>query len=416
MQFLSHTLPNGLEIIAECSPSAFSTALGFFVRVGARDESVEISGVSHFLEHMAFKGSGARTAEDINREFDEIGAVYNAMTSYDSTVYYASVLPEYAEKAFELLACLIQPAIRPDDFELEKKVILEEIRMYLDQPPYGVDETCRSRFFNAHPLGRSVLGTIESISQLTPDRMRAYHQQRYTAKNIIVAATGCIDFEKLVEFAERYCGHLNSEDNERIQLRPEPAYGTHWHHKPSATQQYLIQIAEAPPASTTERFAARFLTAIVGGSSASRLYWEFIDPGRADSVSLSYEGYEDAGIFVTFLSCAPEMLTENLERLRKVYNQIETDGVTSEELDRVKNKLASALVLAAERPATRLFAIGSERLTTGEYRSIEDDLKIVDTITLDEVNRVAEKYPLNCNATEIVGPIAQPSCELRKTC
>ena len=210
--------------------------------------------------------------------------------------------------------------------------------------------------------------------------------------------------------------HSATEDNERIQLRPEPAYGTHWHHKPSATQQYLIQIAEAPPASTTERFAARFLSAIVGGSSASRLYWEFIDPGRADSVSLSYEGYEDAGIFVTFLSCAPEMLTENLERLRKVYNQIETDGVTSEELDRVKNKLASALVLAAERPATRLFAIGSERLTTGEYRSIEDDLKIVDTITLDEVNRVAEKYPLNCNATEIVGPIAQPSCELRKTC
>ncbi|HOP78771.1 MAG TPA: pitrilysin family protein [Thermogutta sp.] len=409
MRFYSHILPNGLEVIAECSPSAFSTALGFFVRVGARDEPEDISGVSHFLEHMAFKGSGSRTADDINREFDEIGAVYNAMTSYDSTIYYAAVLPEYMEKAFELLACLIRPAIRPDDFELEKKVILEEIRMYLDQPPYGIDETCRRRFFKTHPLGQSVLGTVESISALTPEQMRMYYQQRYTARNIIVGTTGCVDFDKLVALAERYCGDLNSEENERIQLRPDPAFGTFRHHKPSATQQYVIQIAEAPPATSPERFAGRFLTAIVGSSTASRMYWEFLDPGRADSVSLTYESYEDAGIFVTFLSCAPEMLEENLERLRKLYNQLETEGVSAEELSRVKNKMAASLVLAAERPSSRLFAIGSERLTTGEYRSVEEELKIIDSITLDDVNRVAEKYPLSCNATEIIGPMPQGS-------
>lgn len=409
MRFFSHTLPNGLEIIAESSPSAFSTALGFFVRVGPRDESPEIAGISHFLEHMAFKGSAERTAEDVNREFDEIGASYNAMTSYDSTVYYATVLPEYAEKAFELLASLIQPAIRPDDFQVERQVILEEIRMYLDQPPYGVDEMCRSRFFNTHPLGRSVLGTIESISSLTPEQMQRYCRERYSAKNIIICGTGCVDFDKLVTLAERYCGNLSSEESDRIQIRPEPSFGTQWHHKPSATQQYVIQIAEAPPAAATERFAARFLTAIVGSSSASRLYWEFIDSGRADSVSLSYEGYEDAGVFVTFLSCDPEMLSENLTRLRSLYDQVETDGVTSEELNRVKNKLASALVLAAERPLSRLFAVGSERLTTGEYRTVEDDLKIVDSITLDEINVVAKKYPLNCCATDIVGPVAKSS-------
>jgi len=405
VKFSSYTLPNGLQIIAEYSPSAFSTALGFFVRVGARDESREISGISHFLEHMAFKGSEGRTAEDVNREFDEIGASYNAMTSYDSTVYYASVLPEYAEKAFELLAALVQPAIRPQDFEVEKQVILEEIRMYLDQPPYGVDEICRSRFFNTHPLGQSVLGTIESISSLTPEHMRRYHQQRYSARNIIIGSTGCVDFEKLVALAERYCGNISSEENDRVQIRPDPSFGTSWHHKPSATQQYVIQIAEAPPGTATERFAARLLTAIVGESSASRLYWEFIDSGRADSISLNYEGYEDAGVFVTFLSCDPEMLHENLDRLRKLYDQVETDGVTPEELNRVKNKFASAIVLAAERPLSRLFAIGSERLTTGEYRSVEDDLKIVDSITLDDVNLVAKKYPFNCCATDIIGPL-----------
>lgn len=407
MKFSSYTLPNGLELIAECSASAFSAALGFFVRVGARDESAEIAGISHFLEHMAFKGSEGRTADDVNREFDEIGASYNAMTSYDSTVYYASVLPEYAEKAFELLAALIQPAIRPQDFELEKQVILEEIRMYLDQPPYGIDEICRSRFFNKHPLGQSVLGTIESISGLTPEHMRRYWRERYSAKNIIVGAAGCVDFEKLIALAEQYCGNICSEEHERVQIRPEPCYGTRWHHKPSATQQYVIQIAEAPPGTASERFAARLLTAIVGESSASRLYWEFIDSGRADSISLNYEGYEDAGVFVTFLSCGPEMLPENLDRLRRLYDQVETDGVTAEELNRVKNKLTSAIVLAAERPLSRLFAIGSERLTTGEYRSVEEDLKIVDSITLDEVNLVAKKYPFNCCATDIVGPVEQ---------
>lgn len=407
MKFSSYTLPNGLQIIAECSPSAFSTAVGFFVRVGARDESAEIAGISHFLEHMAFKGSEGRTADDVNREFDEIGASYNAMTSYDSTVYYASVLPEYAEKAFELLAALVQPAIRPQDFEVEKQVILEEIRMYLDQPPYGVDEICRSRFFNTHPLGHSVLGTIESISGLTPERMRTYYQQRYSAKNIIIGGTGCVDFEKLVALAERYCGNISSDENERVQIRPDPSFGTRWHHKPSATQQYVIQIAEAPPGTARERFAARLLTAIVGESSASRLYWEFIDSGRADSISLNYEGYEDAGVFVTFLSCDPEMLHENLDRLRRLYDQVETDGVTPEELNRVKNKFASAIVLAAERPLSRLFAIGSERLTTGEYRSVEDDLKIVDSITLDDVNLVAKKYPFNCCATDIIGPLTR---------
>ncbi|MGQ9504408.1 MAG: M16 family metallopeptidase [Thermogutta sp.] len=412
MKFFSHTLPNGLEIISESSPSAFSTALGFFVRVGARDESPEIAGISHFLEHMAFKGSAERRAEDVNREFDEIGASYNAMTSYDSTVYYAAVLPEYAEKAFELLASLIQPAIRPDDFQVERQVILEEIRMYLDQPPYGVDEMCRSRFFNTHPLGRSVLGTIESISRLTPEQMQAYRRERYSAKNIIICSTGCVDFDKLVTLAERYCGNLSSEESNRIQIRPEPCFGTQWHHKPSASQQYVIQIAEAPPATATERFAARFFTAIVGSSSASRLYWEFIDSGRADSVSLSYEGYEDAGVFVTFLSCDPEMLSENLTRLRSLYDQVETDGVTSEEFNRVKNNLASALVLAAERPLSRLFAVGSERLTVGEYRTVEDDLKIIDSITLDEINVVAKKYPLNCCATDIVGPVAKASQEV----
>src|SRR5215475_6566186 len=140
-----------MEIIAECDDSAYSTALGFFVNTGARDETDEVSGVSHFLEHMVFKGTPSRSAEDVNREFDEMGAHYNAFTNEENTVYYAAMLPEYVHSAVELLADILRPSLRETDFDTEKQVIIEEIKMYEDQPPFGVDDKCRAAFFGSHP-------------------------------------------------------------------------------------------------------------------------------------------------------------------------------------------------------------------------------------------------------------------------
>src|SRR5437588_1673860 len=137
MPFRQHTLDNGLEIVAETSPDAYSSAYAFFVQTGARDETDDVSGVSHFLEHMMFKGTPTRTADDVNREFDEMGAHYNAFTSEENTVYYAAILPEHQTAAAELLADIIRPALREEDFNTEKQVIIEEIRMYEDQPPFG---------------------------------------------------------------------------------------------------------------------------------------------------------------------------------------------------------------------------------------------------------------------------------------
>ena len=142
MKLLSHTLPNGLEIVAECNAAAYSTALGFFVRTGSRDENDAMAGVSHFLEHMAFKGTPSRSADDVNREFDEMGAHYNAFTNEENTVFYAAVLPEHQDRAVELLADILRPSLREDDFDTEKQVILEEIQMYEDQPPFGADDKC----------------------------------------------------------------------------------------------------------------------------------------------------------------------------------------------------------------------------------------------------------------------------------
>ena len=242
MEFLRHTLANGLEIVAECNSQAYSTALGFFVLAGARDETDEIAGVSHFLEHMMFKGTPTRTADDVNREFDEIGASYNAFTSEEHTVYYAAVLPEYQDRATELLADILRPSLRAEDFDMEKQVILEEIHMYEDQPPFGADEKCRALYFDAHPLFRSVLGTIESVTALPIEAMRDYFGRRYSPENLVLAATGCVDFELLVATAERMCGHWERNGGHRELAAATPAQGFHLIHKDIATQQYAVPV------------------------------------------------------------------------------------------------------------------------------------------------------------------------------
>ena len=168
------TLDNGLNIVGEHNDGAQSMAAGYFVRTGARDETAGISGCSHFLEHMMFKGSAHRTADDVNREFDEIGAQYNAFTSEENTVYYGSVLPEYQRRVVDLLTDMMRPALRTDDFDVEKNVILEEIALYKDRPQFTVMDDARAAFYAGHPLGNSVLGTTESIQALQRDQMHDY--------------------------------------------------------------------------------------------------------------------------------------------------------------------------------------------------------------------------------------------------
>ena len=167
MQFKQTTLDNGLEIIAEVNSNAFSLSLGYFVKTGSRDESLDIAGVSHFLEHMLFKGTPRRTSVDVNRQLDDLGSQSNAFTSEEQTVYYMSVLPENQFPALDLVTDMMRPSLRDDDFQTEKQVILEEIAMYDDQPPYGAMERAMEEFFGEHPLSTRVLGTKESVSTLT---------------------------------------------------------------------------------------------------------------------------------------------------------------------------------------------------------------------------------------------------------
>ncbi len=406
-EFKQTRLENGLDVIAEVNPNAYAASIGFFVRTGSRDESDEIAGVSHFLEHMVFKGTPHRSAADVNRQLDEMGGVSNAFTTEEATAFYISVLPELQTRAVDLLADILRPSLREDDFNTEKNVILEEIKMYEDQPPFGVDEKCRELFFAGHPLSRSVLGTRETVGKMTAAQMRAYFESRYAPENITVAASGAVDFDKFAEDVRKCCGAWEPRPVGRETFRPVGQEGKKVFVRPSATQEYLFFLSDAPSGRDDERYAAAILASIVGDDVGSRLFWELVDNGKADCASLGFYEFFDAGYFCTSLCCAPECAAENARIAEDVCRRATDEGVTAEELDRAKNKILARLVMAAERSRGRLFAIGSEWTMNRAYSPIGDDLKIVREMTLDRVNGLLRKYPLTPKLTVAVGPLEE---------
>lgn len=407
MKFQMHTLSNGLQIIGETNRSVYSVAAGFFVRTGSRDETAEVSGVSHFLEHMAFKGNDRFTADDVNRVFDELGAKYNASTSEEVTMYYAAVLPEYLREAMELLTALMTPSLRQEDFDMEKKVILEEIGMYEDQPSFTCYDQIMSTHFAGHPLGQSILGSVQSITDLTSDQMRHYHRSHYHTGNITLAIAGNCDFDEAVAIAEQYCLAIPGGQRDRIlpEVMPRPAVNLL--QKETSVQQHIMQMGPGPSSTSPLRFAAELLSVIVGDDSGSRLFWELVDPGHVEAVDLGYNEYDCAGTWMTYLSCQPEQVASNLEIMRRVFDEVNSSGVTAEELEQAKNKVASRIVLRGERPMGRLSSLGNNWVYRGQHRSIADDLKSIRTVTSEEIRQVLDQFPLVMTTTAGVGPLKE---------
>lgn len=407
MEYKQHQLENGLQILAECNPQAYTSAFGFFVRAGSRDEVPEIGGVSHFLEHMVFKGTPNRTAAQVNLELDEMGSSSNARTSEESTIYHSLVLPEFQTQMVELLSDIMRPSLREDDFETEKQVIIEEIKMYDDQPPYGGVERVMREFFGDHPMGQSVLGTVDSVSALTPDRMHAYFQSRYSPSNICLAAAGKIDFEKLVDDVQRCCGSWEAVDQSREKTPAEYQDGFVTMHKPQSSQQYILQMAPGCSSEDEIRYASSIMSSIIGDDSGSRLYWEFLDSGLAESAGTGSYDYQGCGGFMTYICCAPEQAQANLERLKNLQQSIAREGVTQKELDLAKRKIASHIVLASERTNTRMFSVGSQWLNGQPFKSVGEIAEIYESMTLDQVNEAIAAYPLDKNMTVVVGPLEE---------
>ncbi|HTK78496.1 MAG TPA: pitrilysin family protein [Gemmataceae bacterium] len=408
MTFHQLTLANGLQLIGETSPSAKSVAVGFFVRTGARDESPDVCGVTHFLEHMVFKGTPRRTAWDVNRDFDQIGANYNAFTSEENTVFYAAVLPEYLPQAVDILADILRPSLRDDDFNMEKNVIIEEIGMYEDQPMWSAYDNAKKHYFVGHPLGNSILGTPESITALTRDQMATYHARRYVAPNITAVAAGNFDWQRFIDLTAAACAKWNGGPVGRENVCPAVGpCSLKVLSKETVTQEHIVLMAPAPPADSAMRYAADTLALALGDDTGSRLYWALVDPGLAESADLSFSEYEGTGAFYASLTGDPERAAANVALVRKILADVQKNGLTAEELQTAKSKIGSRVVRAGERPMGRFQAIGMTWTYLRQYRSIDDDLKAFDAVTLDSVREVLDKYPIDRLTTLALGPLKE---------
>jgi predicted Zn-dependent peptidase len=262
MEFKLHQLDNGLTVIAELAPAAASMAVGFFARTGSRDETDDVHGVSHFLEHMVFKGTQRRTAADVNREFDDLGAAYNAFTSEEATVYYGAVLPEFQARLVDLLGDILRPSLRQEDFDVEKQVILEEIALYEDRPDFRLYEQLMLEYFNGHPLGHRVLGTVESIRNLSRQSMLEYFRRRYSPTNLIVVAAGNLDWDALVGQVTAACAGWEPVQTQRQYLDAPRRQEQRSIVDDKLVRQQVGLIGAWPSAQSPQRYAARLLGAM----------------------------------------------------------------------------------------------------------------------------------------------------------
>jgi predicted Zn-dependent peptidase len=341
----------------------------------------------------------------VNRELDEIGSHANAFTSEEQTVYYAVVLPEWQDRAVEILADILRPSLCDDEFEIEKQVILEEIAKYEDQPPFGAPEKCMAAHFQDHALARSVLGTTESVTALTTRQMRDYFQTRYSPGNIVFVAAGNVDFENLVAETRRRCGQWTAIPVERETPRAAARSDFRIFEKNSAVQQYVVQIANGPAAKDEDRFAGRLLATILGDDTGSRYYWELVDTGLAEYASVTAYEFQGTGIFMTFLCCAPDHTAENLQRLQRIVSELESSPVCEAELTRAQSKVCSHVVLQSERSANRMFSLGSNWSQRREYRKVREVVDAYQSVTRDDIAAVLAKYPLSVQTTVAVGPL-----------
>lgn len=407
MNFHHATLANGLDVVAELNPAVHSVAFGFFVKAGSRDETPDVHGVSHFLEHMAFKGTERFSAEDVNRIFDDFGADYNAATSEESTVFYAAVLPEYLPQTFELQAALVQPSLRDDDFQTEKKIILEEIGMYDDQPHIVAYDAVMQTHFQGHPLGCTILGTTQSITDLTSDQMRRYHREHYGAGNIVLAVAGNADWDEVLSLAKQHCAAWPAGVAPRALKPAAGAGGCRVITRDALQMEQVMQIGPAPDVFDPLRYAAELLTVIVGDEQNSRLFWGLVDPGYAELAELNYNDFDDTGTYLFLLSGEPEETAENLSRAAAILDAVNREGVTERELQQAKTKVASRIVLRGERPMGRLSSLGGNWLARKEYRTIADDLRTVEALTRDDIRQLLDRFPLKLQTTVGVGPLSE---------
>jgi len=391
--FQHRTLSNGLTIIAETDPAAHSAAAGFFVRTGARDELANVMGVSHFLEHMMFKGTESISAEQLNKSFDEIGARNNAYTSNEVTCFYAHVIPEQLDRGLDLLGRMMRPALRQSDFDTEKGVILEEIAMYKDNPFWVLYEAAIDRHYAPHPMAHRVLGTTETITALESGQMRSYFEERYSADNTVVAIAGKADFDRCCAKIEELCGSWSATGTSKNRSRPRPNAVEFELRDAKVNRGYLLALATGPGVADEERYGAALLAQVLGMPENSRLHWALVETGLAEDAQAAFDPHDGIGDYYIYASGDPEKLDEIWDVISKECQTL-MDSVTPDDLERLRNKIATAATLGAERPSDRMQRLGRTWSSLGKYLPLEQEVERISRVSIDEIRDVASRFPI----------------------
>ncbi len=389
-----HKLTNGLQIVIETMPDVSSAAAGFLVRTGARDEVRELAGISHFLEHMMFKGTTKRTWRDITIDFDRMGSSYNAFTSEDRTIYYGWVRKEDIEKQIELLADMMRSAIPPAEFDMEKKVILEEIAMSKDQIEHVAFDFLQEHVFKGHSLAWPILGYEDTVGGMQRDKMWAYFQERYSPDNMLLVIAGNVDPKHIIGVAEKLCGSWKPSGTKTKRIAPK-VYGGVSALQVDRFKQQIIALT-FPAVGATHELAETVgaATSILGGDN-SRFYWNIVQTGLSPRAGAFHLDYTDCGVFILSGACQPEMCERLLEAMRVEAKRICREPVEPHEVDRVKNKRRTSLAAESEAPYHRLTQIMDDMEYYGHPRTVEQTLADVDAISVKRIQDYFKQYPID---------------------
>ncbi|MGY2129044.1 M16 family metallopeptidase [Blastococcus sp. SYSU DS0617] len=405
------TLPGGLRVLTETMPGVLSATLGIWVDVGSRDETPAVAGSSHFLEHLLFKGTTSRSALEIATAMDAVGGEMNAFTAKEHTCFYANVLASDLPLAVTLLADLVTDATNTAaDLESERTVVLEEIAMRDDEPSDAVHDLFSETLFGDTPLGRSVLGTVESIEGLTRADVDGWYRQRYAMPSMVVTAAGRVDHQQVLDLVAAAFGNRLPAVGEPAPLRTgepgadRPARSTGLISR-RTEQTHLLMGTPGLGRLDERRYAAAVLDAAVGGGMSSRLFQEIREKrGLVYSVGSALTHYAGAGAFSVYAGCSKKRVPEVLRLVRECLDDAAAQGLTSEEVARARGQLRGGMVLGLEDTGSRMSRLGKSELSYGEYLPVREVLARLDAVDEQQVREVATELFGRPTCLAVVGP------------
>lgn len=407
--FSSHTLDNGLTLIFETIPRIRSAALGFFAQTGSRDESPNLLGISHFLEHMCFKGTPKRNWRQLSLDTDDLGAMWNAYTWWEGTAYFHWVQSDRAADSIEILSDMMCSNLPTQEFDMEKQVILEEIAMYHDQPDSLIIDDLIQEAFGQHPLGQSVLGTENSVGSITRDQMAEYHQRRYGANNLTFVITGAFDRDEIIQAVETHCGSWQPCDQGRDQPTPTFHASTRTVQRDGIAREHIALALPAPASADDHAATADLLSAYLGASTNSRLYWSVIQQGLADEAAAEYINFSDTGLFYVYVSVDPKNAAQVLDIVRNEMADLK-NGIDNDALERAKTKQATGMICSGENGLSRFSQIVGSLSTNTPLKTLDEERAEIDAVTPKRIADYLEQYPLDTEPALIaLGPMASLS-------